>query len=121
MLGKALQFAAVRRMGAIPLAVVLIFGGFSAPLVASTRVAELEENSASKIRVEELSLGHRTGAQRQCGPSRAGSRRRSRFCRRNCLDIRNIQFSIVSAAIVCRTDFSLRLRADFAPAFPVCT
>jgi hypothetical protein len=64
MLGKALQFAAVRRMGAIPLAVVLIFGGFSAPLVASTRVAELEENSASKIRVEELSLGHRTGAQR---------------------------------------------------------
>jgi hypothetical protein len=65
MLGKAVQFAAARRMGAIPLAIVLIFGGFSAPLLASTRIAELEENSASKILAEELSLGHRTSAQRQ--------------------------------------------------------
>jgi hypothetical protein len=63
-LGKRLQFAAARRLGAIPLAVLLLLGGVGAPLVAS-RTAELEETCSAKNRVEELSLGHRVSAQRQ--------------------------------------------------------
>jgi hypothetical protein len=63
--GKRLQFAAARRVGALPLTLVLLLGGFGAPLVTSTRFAELEENSPVKNRVEELSHGHRITTQRQ--------------------------------------------------------
>jgi hypothetical protein len=62
--GKRLQFAAARRVGAIPLAVLLLLGGIGAPLVAS-RLAELEETCSAKNRVEELSIGHRVNAHRQ--------------------------------------------------------
>jgi hypothetical protein len=62
--GKRLQFAAARRMGAIPLAVLLFLGGVGAPLVAS-RSAELEETCSAKNRVEELSFSQRVNAQRQ--------------------------------------------------------
>ena len=62
--GKRVQFAAARRVGAIPLAILLLFGGIGAPLVAS-RTAELEETCSAKNRVEELSFGHRVNAQRQ--------------------------------------------------------
>jgi hypothetical protein len=62
--GKRLQFAAARRMGAIPLAALLLLGGIGAPLAAS-RTAELEETCSAKNRVEELSPGQRVSAQRQ--------------------------------------------------------
>jgi hypothetical protein len=63
-LGKRLQFAAARRVGAIPLAVLLLLGGLGAPLVAS-RLAELEETCSAKNRCEEQSLGHRVNMHRQ--------------------------------------------------------
>jgi hypothetical protein len=62
--GKRLQFAVARRAGAIPLAVLLLLGGFGAPLAAS-RSAELEETCTAKNRIEELSVGQRVNAHRQ--------------------------------------------------------
>jgi hypothetical protein len=62
---KRLKFAAARRLGAIPLAVVLLLGGLIAPLVTTSRFSELEENSPVKIRCEEFSLSHRISPQRQ--------------------------------------------------------
>jgi hypothetical protein len=63
-LGKRLQFAAARRAGAIPLALLLLFGGIGGPILAS-RIAELEEVCSAKNRCEEQSLGHRVSPQRQ--------------------------------------------------------
>lgn len=63
MFGKHLHFAAARRLGSIPLALLLVFGGFSAPLVAS-RISEIEENSPVKNRTEEISHSNRVSLQK---------------------------------------------------------
>jgi len=63
--GKRLQLAAARRLGAIPLAIVLLLGGVGAPLATTSRAAELEESAPSKNLCEEFSLVHRGHSQRQ--------------------------------------------------------
>jgi hypothetical protein len=65
MFGKRLHFAAARRLGAIPLAIVLLLGGVGAPLLAMSRSAELEESAPAKNLCEEFSLVHRGNSQRQ--------------------------------------------------------
>jgi hypothetical protein len=59
MLGPRLQFAAARRVGAIPLALVLLIGGVGGPVLTVSRFSELEEHSPAKNLCEELLLSHR--------------------------------------------------------------
>jgi len=62
--GKRLQFATARRVGAIPLAMLLLAGGIGAPLVAS-RFSEIEETCSAKNRIVEISVAQRVTAHRQ--------------------------------------------------------
>lgn len=64
MFEKRLNFAAARQLGAIPLAIVLLFGGIGSPL-AMSRAAELEEIVPAKCVSEEFSLVHRGHPHRQ--------------------------------------------------------
>ena len=59
MLRRQLQTAAAPRWGAIPLALVLLFGGLGARLVSTSRFAENEENSPTKNLSKELLISHR--------------------------------------------------------------
>lgn len=58
MVGKRLQLAVARRIGAIPLAILLLLGGLTTPIVSANRFSELEENSTPITRCEELSHSH---------------------------------------------------------------
>jgi hypothetical protein len=62
---ERLNFAAARRLGAIPLAIVLLLGGIGVPVSAVSRSAELEESAPSKNVSEEFSLVHRGHPHRQ--------------------------------------------------------